>query len=182
MDLELVETKNGGDVIKKTKDLSVIFGFENMPYLCTFGGNVEASTPITRLESEERFDYWANELLMANESDIQFNSETERTLRTVAINSAGRVKIEQAIRKDLKPMESFVQIDNISVSLITVDMIGFAIRLRDIPNQQNRDFVYIWDITNQELIDRENYLNVGKITADAIRYFERPFFEDGFFE
>jgi len=40
MDLEIVETLNGGDLLIKNNDLSMIEGLQNMPYIGMFGGNV----------------------------------------------------------------------------------------------------------------------------------------------
>lgn len=39
-DILLIETDNGGDFVLKNNDLASIEGFENMPYLGMFGGNV----------------------------------------------------------------------------------------------------------------------------------------------
>ena len=58
MDLKLIETGNGGDLVKNSKDLEVIFGFQNMPYLALFGGNPGFSTPTQRPENSQAFDWW----------------------------------------------------------------------------------------------------------------------------
>lgn len=154
MDLELKETGNGGDVIKNTNDLSVIEGFENMIYLGLFGGNVASDTPQQRLDTEQAFDFWGNNLLLPNDPSTQFNSQTERTLNTVVLNSAGRVIIEEAIKSDLAFMNSFAQVA-VDVVIISTDRIAIGIMVRQPDNLQEREFVYIWDATNKELTDRE---------------------------
>ena len=172
MDLEVIETGNGGDFFKKTKDLSVIEGFESMPYICMFGGNLAASTPTTRIPTEQAFDFWGNSLLFPNDPDIQFNSETERVLMTVPVNSAGRVLLEQAIKKDLQPMKKFCQIA-VVVSILSDDKIGFGIALRKPSNLQQKEFIYIWDATRRELLEREIAKKSGKVSD--FRYFDPSF-------
>jgi hypothetical protein len=163
MDLELKETGNGGDFIKKSKDLSVIEGFENMIYLALFGGNVKASTKINRQPTEQIFSFWGNEL----ESDLglQFNSETERILNTVALDSSGRRRIEQSVNKDLEFMLDFA-ILTVDVLIIDTDKVQININVNRPQNLQQQQFVYIWDVTNKELIDRE-FANANKIIRQA---------------
>lgn len=160
MDLEIIETGNGGDLVKKPKDLSVVEGFENMVYLALFGGNVEASTPTERIESEQAFDFWGNVLLMGNDPKIQFNSLTERTLGQVALNSSGRILIEQAVKKDLEFMADFALI-KVVVSIISTDRIAIGVQITQPDNLQRKEFIYIWDATQAELLAREIIVGGG---------------------
>lgn len=144
MDLKLRETGNGGDINFKGRDLSLAFSFENMPYLALFGGNVEASTPSKRLESDQAFDWWGNALLFANDKNIQFNSLTERTLHNVALNSAGRVLIEQAIKKDLEFMQEFAEV-SVSVAIISDDVLQIDIGIKQPNNLVEKKHRYMWD-------------------------------------
>lgn len=153
MDVEMLENGDGGNLVAKKNDLSIIYGFENMPYLALFGGNVEASKPTRRLSTEQAFDFWGNDL--DDDPSIQFNSLTERTLINTPLNSRGRVLIEQAVRRDLDFMKPFASV-GVEVSIIGVDKVLIGIRLVKLDNIQQRDFIYIWDATLQELIDREN--------------------------
>lgn len=150
MDLKLIETGNGGDVVKNAKDLAVIFGFQNVPYLSMFGGNVEESTPTTRNYTQQAFDWWGNDLLMPNDSLIQFNSETERALNTFPLTSSGRLKIENAVKKDLEGMQTFAKVD-VQTSITSDDRIEIAIRLTKLSNLKSVQFVYLWDATMREL-------------------------------
>lgn len=153
MDLELKDIGNGGELIRTAKDLSVISGFENMPYLAMFGGNTEASTPVTRQEDEQAFDWWANSLLFPNDESIQMNSLTERTLRQVPLTSSGRKIIEEAVKKDLDFMKDFAKV-SVDVSIPATDRAQINIKVVRLDNLQDRSFVYIWDATNNELIER----------------------------
>lgn len=150
MDLELVETLNGGDIIKTSKDVKVIEGFQNMPYLGMFGGNFEASTPKKRLATEQDFSWWGNNLFAPNNQAQWMNSQTERVLHNVALNSSGRQLIINAIKKDLEFMRSFCEIA-VDVKIPATDVVLFAIRIRKPDNLQERDFIYIWDKTMSEL-------------------------------
>lgn len=153
MDVEVVETGNGGDLVKTKKDLSVIRGWQNNPYLSMFGGNVEQSTPARRFPNEQRFDYWANELLLGDPS-LQFNSITEKTLMEQPLTSAGRIRIEEAIKQDLLHMKKFADV-LVQTQIVAVDKIIIGIRIRQPDILENKDFVYIWDAANQELTNNE---------------------------
>lgn len=152
MDLKLKETYNGGDIVKATKDFVVIYGLSNMPYLALFGGSVEANTPNTRVEGEQNFDWWGNELFMPDEQGMQFNSDTERALMTTPLTSAGRLVIQQAVMRDLKFMKDFARV-GVSVAIIATDVVRIAIRVQEPDNLEQRDFIFIWDATRNELTD-----------------------------
>lgn len=148
-DLQLIESLDGGDLVQKGTDLSVIDGLQNMVYLALFGGNEKQSTKEYE-PGEERFDYWANELLYLDTPEIQYNSETERTLNNVAISSRGRLLIEQAAKKDLEFMESFSKV-SVSVSLIGVDKVKITVILKEPNELDSNEFTYIWNATENEL-------------------------------
>lgn len=102
IDIALVETGSGGDFQKIGNDLAVIYGRENNVYIALFGGNVEESTPAVDKKERLAADYWANNLFYRNQPVKQLNSKTERTLNTTALNSSGRIKIENAVKEDLQ--------------------------------------------------------------------------------
>lgn len=170
MDLQLRETGNGGDFIKKPKDLAVIYGFQNMVYLALFGGNVASSTPVRRLESEQAFDYWGNTLLWKDDPSVQFNSETERVLNQVALNSSGRVTIEEAVKKDLQFMKPFAKVE-VSVSVLGLDKIQISVVLTKPDNIERVEYIYIWDATVSELIESSLQSDNSGI-ATGFRIFE----------
>lgn len=169
MDCELIEQGNGGDLIKKSKDLSVIDGFENMPYLAMFGGNVKQSTPSKRIKTEQAFDFWGNSLLMSNDPSIQFNSLTERKLNEVPLTSSGRELIEQAIKKDLQFMNPF-SIVKVFTSIVSTDRLLIGIQLTKPDNLQQKEFVYIWDATISELMNKDFTSIGGTISVKIFDY------------
>lgn len=156
-DLKLIETYDGGDLVQNGADLKVIDGFQNMIYLALFGGNLKQSTKEFD-EDEERFDYWGNELLMLNSPEIQYNSQTERTLNEVSINSQGRLLIEQAAKSDLEFMQDFANI-TVEVSILGVDKVGIKVILKEPNELESNEFNYIWGATESEL--PENNTNIG---------------------
>lgn len=99
MDIEIIETGNGGDYVMTGAVRHTVSGYENMPYLAMFGGT----------------DFWANDLLFANIPGGQVASKTEAALKSNALSSSGRVAIEQAIKEDLQFL-----IDNIPGTTIDV--------------------------------------------------------------
>lgn len=104
---------NGGDLQLLGNDLALVYGMENQVYLALFGGNVEGN-------------WWGNSLLMPNDTAKQFNSNTERTLNTVALNSSGIAKIQAAVESDLKYLKAKV---TVIVSLFDTNTVGLNIKV-----------------------------------------------------
>lgn len=129
IDLAIVESDgNGGDLQMVGNDLAVVYGIENMPYLGMFGGNVEQVTKNKPTEIES-LDWWGNNLLFPNDQAVQMNSITEKALNTIPLTSAGRVLIENAIKKDLEFL-SPVAIVEVSVTITATDRINIKIRIK----------------------------------------------------
>lgn len=152
IDAKLIETGNGGDVVLSGNDLAVVYGFVNMPYLALFGGNVAENTPEKREDAQQLNDWWGNALLMPNDVATQFNSNTERTLMNVALNSAGRILIEQAVNTDLDFMRAFCEV-TATVDITGNDRVQINIKLLEPDNLQAREFVFIWDGTLTDLTE-----------------------------
>ena len=154
MDLLIQETYDGGDLVATKRDVTVVDGFENMPYLGMFGGNPEQSTPLVRLQSEHAFDWWGNTLFFPNDESRQINLITEATLDKVVLNSAGRQTIEDAIKEDLSFMSPFANVA-VSVSIIGPESILIGIKVVKPTNLEQKLYVYIWDKTIAELTQFE---------------------------
>ena len=149
MDLELIEQGDGGDLIKNSNDLSVIYGFENEVYIALFGGNVAQDTPQKRNALDQDLSFWGNNLLHPNDSSVQFNSKTERALNTIPLTSSGRALIEQAAKDDLSYL-SVVGNVNVTVSITGVDRLEIDVTIQQ-PTTTLQNFSYLWDATKQEL-------------------------------
>ena len=154
-DCLILETLNGGDLNKVGNDLALAYGWENMPYLAMFGGNPKQSTPSVRVDGEQNFDWWGN----GYESDgaVQINSETERVLSQVSLNSNGRILIEQAVNRDLEFMKAFANV-TVAVSIISDDRVQIDISIQELMNLQNNLFRYIWDNTQGAIEMIGNYV------------------------
>ncbi|MBP6659710.1 MAG: hypothetical protein KA174_03465 [Chitinophagales bacterium] len=142
MDLQVIETGNGGDLIKNGNDLALVYSFENMPYLAMFGGNKEAVTR-PRLATEQAFDWFGNSLFFPNDESLQFNSLTEKALDTIPLTSAGRILIENEIKKDLQFMQPFAEI-TVKTSIPQTDTLLINIKIQEPDNLQAKEFIYIW--------------------------------------
>jgi hypothetical protein len=167
MDLQLKETFDGGDFVMKRNDISVIEGFENMPYIGMFGGNPGFSTPSRRLRSQQNFDFWGNEVFAANNLSLQFNSNTEHALNTIPLTSGGRILIEQAVKRDLQFMRPFARV-GVAVTISGVDRLIIAVRIIQPENLQQRDFIYIWDATKNELLSKDGQVITGNLTVPPV--------------
>jgi hypothetical protein len=144
IDILLFESGNGGEISLLNGDIEMTDSLANQSYLSHFGGNVEASTNGEEIEGEERKDWWGN-IFFQNDSTSQMNSELERTLNNTALNSVGRLQIEQSAKSDLEFLSDIAKTD----SKATIDGID-KIKIHDSINQIKNSFV--WEATKSELI------------------------------
>lgn len=154
MDIELIEQGDGGELIKTSNDLSVIYGFENEVYIALFGGNVLEDTTQKRNPLDLDLSFWGNNLLHPNDKSVQYNSKTERSLNIIPLTSAGRALIEQAVKDDLSYLSAIGTI-TVNVSITGVDRIEIDVQMQQ-PANSAQNFSYVWDATKQELIARMN--------------------------
>ncbi len=126
-DISIVETGNGGDIEHNGNDFVLVDDIRNMPYLGMFGGNV-IPDPETAEEEKQNFDFWGNELLMPADPLIQMVSITEKIMNTTALTSAGRLKIENAIKKDLEFLSPVAKIE-VTVTIVSTDHINIFLRI-----------------------------------------------------
>jgi hypothetical protein len=158
MDLVIIEQGgNGGDLVLKNRDLVTIEGWMNMPYLAMFGGNLAGVTK-EKLSTEQAVDWWCNNLLMPNDSSVQFNSLLEKRLQEVALTSEGRIKLQETVQKDLQFMKDFAEI-SVEVVILSTDKVKISIFVRQPSNLQGRiadqyrAYIFIWDGTLLQIGD-----------------------------
>lgn len=144
----LYESGSGGEMALKNEDIEVIHGLTNQVYLALFGGNIEQSTSEDLDLLSIRQDYWGNKYL---ESEFQFNSTLEATLRTTALNINGLSIIKSAVEKDLQYLEKYADID-VEVSMIKVNFVQILIILHE-PNNELTKIKLVWNGTKDELIE-----------------------------
>lgn len=151
MDIEIYESGDGGEMSIQNDDLALSSSLLQTAYLALFGGNTESSTRGDELPEQYRNDYWANTLLFKTEKEKQFNSETERTLNEVALNSSGRQKIVNSIKSDLKVLDGIATY-NVEVSIQTIDKVSIFVQVNELGNGETRSFQIIYDVARREII------------------------------
>lgn len=141
-DLLIWKNANGGD-IHTSSDIELGDSLPQLAFLCLFGGNKEASTTSNLIQKDERKDYWANSLFYRDEENKQFNSETERTLSKIALNSNGRIKVLSSVKNDLKKLNNIADI-SVEVSIKSDYILEINILMTK-PNKEERILQIIWD-------------------------------------
>jgi hypothetical protein len=81
----------------------------------------------------------------------QFNSETERTIQTVALNSSGRLTIIQAIEQDLNYLKTVAD-TNIEVEILGNSKIRITVTFSEKTNQQDKLLQLVYDNAKGEVI------------------------------
>jgi hypothetical protein len=150
-DILLYETGQGGDFAIINDDLVMGESLYQQIFLALFGGNIEASTKINYLPTEERFDYWGNGLVWKDEKTKQFNSETERAIQNNALNSSGRLLILQAVDIDLTYLKSTLDY-TIDVQITGRDNLRIIVNFTQKTNQQDRSLQMVYDNARNEVI------------------------------
>lgn len=150
-DILLFESGASGDFAILDDDLLMGESLYQQIYLALFGGNIEASTKLVYTEKEERFDYWGNALIWGDQSTVQFNSETERTIQNNALNSSGRLAIIQACNQDLAYLSDVITF-SVEVSISSVNKLEITINFTEKTNQQDRQLVLVYENAKNELI------------------------------
>lgn len=150
-DLHVYESGSGGELALLNGDLVLAESLFQVVYISLFGGNVEASTVGNEIESEERKDYWANELIFKNKPSKQFNSETERVLNTTAINTSGRLAIKSAVEQDLLFLKNIVDL-KVNIVILSTDKVEINLILESIANQSDKQLQFVWDNAKKEVI------------------------------
>lgn len=150
-DINLHESGNGGEMAIVSNDLLMGESLFQQVYLALFGGNIEAVTRGDELITEERFDYWANPLFFSEIPSKQFNSITEKTINSVALNSQGRLSIINAVNEDLSYLTELLNY-SIDVQIFEVNKIRIIINFTPKNNQQSRVLQLVYDNAKNELI------------------------------
>ncbi len=150
-DILLFENGDGGEMAIISNDLVLSEQLYQQVYLALFGGNIEANTKNDVLVSEQRFDWWGNALFFDETTNRQFNSNTERMLLNVALNSSGRLKIIQAVTDDLKYLSDLLD-SNVDVQFFDTNKIRIIVVFKPKGNQEDKVLQFVYDNAKNELI------------------------------
>lgn len=150
-DINIFESGSGGEMKVLNGDLLLAETLFQTIYLALFGGNLEADTTGNETETQERLDWWGNELFYPNNPKKWFNSETERALKDNALNSQGRQSIQQSIENDLQFLNDIVDY-RVEVFLINFYKVKISIFVTETENQDDRLLELVWDNAKDEII------------------------------
>lgn len=150
-DINLHESGSGGEMAIVSNDLLMGEVLFQQVYLALFGGNVEANTIGNELVSEERLDYWANPLFFAENTSKQFNSNTERELKNVVLNTSGRLRIIQLVNEDLSYLTTLLNYD-VDVRFVRTNHIRIIVNFTEKGTQESRVLQMVYDNAKGELI------------------------------
>lgn len=153
-DISIYENGNGAELEVLNNDIVFVETLYNQVYIALFGGNLEASTTNNESETEQRLDWWGNTLFYSGIASKQFNSNTERVLNDVVLNSAGRLSIIRAVESDLQYLRNVV---NVSVDVIiqTKNKVEIIVNFTEKENQQEQQFQLIYDNAKNEVITEQ---------------------------
>lgn len=160
MDIELIETFDGGDfVLKEVQDESGVFhdlqldgGMTTAIYLSHFGGNVDASTTGNETPGTLRGDWWGNALI-PDEPAKQANSGLERALLELPLNSGNLLKIEDRARADLSWMveERVTKSIDSEALLIAPEKVKIIDTVEE--SQADTDFNAYWEYDKNKVLE-----------------------------
>lgn len=164
MDLGIYETLNGGDLSIQQGDLWATQTLWPQIYCALFGGNPGHITSEASESEEQRGDWWGNVFL--EDPDERINSQTENTLNTVALNSSGRLAVEQAVKNDLSFLQKIGTVE-VSVSIEGIDRVLIEIGLIEPKRLSEQRFRILWDGTKATEVTDINADKTGGLAVNA---------------
>lgn len=149
-DLNIFESGDGGELSIINEDLLFGESLYQQIYLALFGGNVEENTR-QYLITEQRNDYWGNSLFFGEIPSKQFNSNTERMIKNIVLNSSGRLDLIRAINEDLTYLRELLNYF-VDVRFESFNKIRMIIKFEPKSNQQSRALELVYDNAKNDLI------------------------------
>lgn len=150
-DILLYETGDGGEILVSNNDMTLVELLFQQAYILMFGGNYEANTTGSEIETQERNDWWGNSLFFNENTSKQFNSNTERVLDNVVLNTSGRIEIKRAVEFDLKSLKKIANFE-INVIILSTNKISIEIKLIKPNSLEDKTLQFIWNNATKEVI------------------------------
>lgn len=150
-DINLHESGSGGEIAIVSNDLLMSEMLYQQVYLALFGGNIESNTKNDVLRGEERFDYWANSLVWQTQPTRQFNSNTERTIQNIVLNSSGRLELLRAVNDDLQYLSNLLNF-TVDVQFVDSNKVRIIVNFTAKGNQEDKVLQLVYDNAKGELI------------------------------
>lgn len=151
MDVLLCAAESGSDFIFESKGFKLTEGISNQVFIGLFGGNIggEERDRENSPNTEQIFDWFGNDLFFDPEIDFKYNSELETFLMQTALNSSGRIRIEETAEGDLSFMSDFGKVE-VEAEIIEIDKLKIFVKIQQPDNEENQVFSFIWDAAKQE--------------------------------
>lgn len=149
INITIYEDGNGGQLYNKNNDLATTQSLNTLVYLALFSGNIEESTVRDNIIGELNNDWWGND--RNSLSSTWINSETERILRGIELNSSSLYEIEQAVKQDTKKLQEYGTV-NIDIEIIGINKVKISVNIEQ-PGRKNPRLELIWDNTRNEIIE-----------------------------
>ena len=149
-DFSIYESGNGGDLLL-INDLNLADEILQIVYISLFGGNTEATTLGNEKPGEFRNDWWGNALIFDNEPKKQFNSLTEKTLKTTPLSSFGRIAILNAVKEDLSVLKRVVDV-SAEVYIKDSNRVEILVKISKYKNKQDVDLQILWDNIKESVV------------------------------
>lgn len=143
----IYEDGNGGQLSFRNNDIMTTKSLSVLAYLAMFGGSREGNTKPLSDAIELHYDWWGNN--KNRQSSTWINSNTERVLSGIVLNSRSLEKIRQAIEKDTEKLTQFGTL-NITVNIVTLNRVKIIIEV-----QQGDSLSLIWDNSRNEIIESQ---------------------------
>lgn len=141
----IYEDGNGGQLLQRNNDIATTDSLAILAYLAMFGGNKDASTKPLSDEQKLNYDWWGN--YKEEKSETWINSETEKILTGIVLNSRSIETITQAVKKDTSKLQQYGEIE-IEVNIVSLN----RVRIKIITSQGD-DFTIVWDNTKNEIVE-----------------------------
>lgn len=120
IDVALIETGSGADLIFRDGDLQPARGVENVPYLSQFGGTD---------------DWWGNQFV-----EQPYDCKTEQALINNPLTSKGRNNIEEAIVEDIAYVKTILPDTTITQSVVITGNDALSV----VMNFDGQQFKMLW--------------------------------------
>jgi hypothetical protein len=140
----IYEDGNGGQLSVQSNDIVTTDALYTLAYLKMFGGNLLADTKPTSDAIELHHDWWGNNKNKPSSGWI--NSQTERILKGIVLNSQSVEKIKTAVEKDVESLTQFGTI-SVTVNILSLNNVKITI-----DTEQGDNLSLIWDNTKNEVI------------------------------
>ena len=164
MDFQLYETLNGGDLNFSDGDIQLTEALWVQIYLSMFGGNTDPTNEVIfQGNADFKFYYWGNDLLDP-ERGQKLTSETETALRGTELSTAGRLKIQRAVEKDIKTIEAINEY-TVTVYILGIDRVQIDIMFSEPSTYATQGVRIMWGATATEAISGGPSSNIGGVVS-----------------